>query len=346
MKFVKNSRIKVTAAMMALAMGASGPLSSAAHAEPAACPNIAPLRSVTGQKFYVDKAGSVSDPKLVEANEELQRPIMSLLGFVEKIVDRQSPEESQKRPHSAAETTCVSGLLESWARAGALTDVPANTQGRVERVLYAVGLTVVALKLEAAGIPVGRQTKQWLVKLNGLVREDYKNFLNNNIYFWSGAGSAAVALLAGDHRARSYQGAVWRQAMRAISDTGTLSAELDRGKRALIYHQYALSALLTLREAREALGIKTSKQDNDRLRLLADMVGGALCNPAALGNAAKEPAQEKPGDWGFRAISVIGADLTGPDWVKCGIKPPHVNDPKMGGNWSRTKEAFQAAARR
>jgi poly(beta-D-mannuronate) lyase len=344
MKITKINRKKTTAAIMALTAGAM--MSCTARAETASCPNIAPLRSVTGQFFYVDKAGSIPDPKLEAANEELQRPIVLLLGHIEKIIDRQSPSEAHKHPHPQAETACISGMLDSWARAGALTDTPANTTGRVARVLYALGLTVVALKLEAAGIPVAPPTKQWLVKLNGLVREDYKNYLHNNIYFWSGAGSAAVALLAGDHRARAYQGVVWREAMRAISDRGMLTAELDRGKRSLVYHQYALSALLTLREVREALGFKTSEQDNRRLKLLADMIGGALCDPSALGKAAKEPAQEKPGDWGFRAISIIGTDLTGPDWTKCGIKPPHVNDPKMGGNWSRTKEAIHAAAKR
>ena len=110
--------------------------------------------------------------------------------------------------------------------------------------------------------------------------------------------------------------------LQSIND-GTIDGEMARGQRALIYHGNSFSNTLILRAARETLGYDVTQEDHERLALLANMIGHALCDPHDLERKAGA-VQEKVGDWFYRVPS-ISAPIY---WTMSGLaaaisKPPY-----------------------
>ena len=142
-----------------------------------------------------------------------------------------------------------------------------------------------------------------------------------------------------------FQDETWKYAMSAIRDDGYLDSELARGSRALVYHQYALSALVTLREIRRALGLNPTQAEQRKLKLLADAIGKALCHPEEMSRAASAASQEKPGEWGFREIAAYGKDLMSPDWVSCGVPVRNYFDINNGGDQTKNVAVLRALSK-
>jgi poly(beta-D-mannuronate) lyase len=317
----------------------------ACAAEPktqAACPSYPPVINVQGATFYVDPKGSKVDHAAEQENNDRQAPVFSFLSYIFESVDG-APSYSKIADLSPA---CANTLLEAWAKAGALrTTNDANgaysRQGGIDRQSMIRSFVIVALKLKQNGQTLGPDVVPWLGRLvDDNNRSWQKNNLRGNLYYWSGATAAAYALLSGDPASLAFQNQVWADAMAAIRPDGTLPSELTRGSRALIYHQYALSALLTLRAARQALHATQTPEDARKLRLLADRVGASLCHPEQMAALAHVAQEEMPGEWGYREIAAFGGDLLGPDWSRCGVKVQNFIDQGNGGDQRRTRAMF------
>jgi poly(beta-D-mannuronate) lyase len=313
----------------------------------AGCPNYQPVLNVQGTTFYADAKGSQVDHAAEQANNDAQAPILDVLTYASEAVDGK-PAFSKLKDVTPA---CADALLENWAKAGAMrTTNDANggysRQGGIDRQALLRGFVIVALKLRSSGQALGPDVVPWLGRL---VTDNDRNWqkitLRGNLYFWAGATAASYALLAHDPQALAFQNEVWANAMSQIQKDGYLEAELARGARALIYHQYALSALLTLRDARRALHLPDRPADTQKLRLLADRVGQSLCHPEQMAARAHAPQEEMPGEWGFREIAADGGDLMNADWQRCGVPVKNPIDINNGGNQYKTHAMFAALAR-
>jgi poly(beta-D-mannuronate) lyase len=311
-------------------------LSLAAGAAEAACPSFAVVDRIEGAKFYADEAGSVVDPQAQRRNEELQAPVRKMLGFVETALDT----AEARSPAS----DCAFEIIQQWAGQRALLDPPASTQGQVERARFAIGLNVIALKLKRFDYPLGNGILGWLKDLNDAVMTYFEKGTNRaNLYMWSGVAAASFALLGADVRSTAYENSVWRGSIAEISADGFLPRELTRAHRALIYHQYAFSALLMLRQIRLALGQHESESDRAALRRLAVRISSSLCDPSAMA-AASGATQEMPNHTAFRVPAVFGGGLLDANWGKCGSTPPHHNDVNLGGRLDLTARLLREPA--
>jgi hypothetical protein len=187
-----------------------------------------------------------------------------------------------------------------------------------------------------------------LAWLRSLIRANmisYERATNRgNLRIWSAAAAALYALIESDANALHFQDRIWREAMAAIHNDGTIDVEVARSHRALIYHMFSLSATLVLRSARTALGPPETADDKHRLRLLADMIGRTLCDPREMERTAKA-TQEVPGDWAYRVPIGYGFDLLNGDWSRCGRPKADLSDPTSGGNARHSVDVLSRLAR-
>jgi poly(beta-D-mannuronate) lyase len=302
----------------------------------AACPTFAVVDRVDGATFYADKAGSVVDPRAQRRNEELQAPVRKMLGYVETSFDA----ANDKSPV----TDCAVNIIRQWATERALLNPPVSTQGRIERARFVIGLNIIALKLRKLEYPLGNTVLSWLKDLNYAVMDYFEKGTNRaNLYIWSGVGAVSFALLTGDRVAAVYEDKVWRASIADITADGFLPKELTRAHRALIYHQYAFSALLMLREMRLALGESESASDRGALHRLAARISSSLCDPRQMA-AMSGATQEMPDQTAFRVPDTFGDGLLDGNWAECGVTPPHFNDVNLGGRLDLTARLLETLA--
>jgi hypothetical protein len=313
---------------------------SAAWAQEA-CPVIAPIARLESAPIYLDRQGSVPDKQVEQANERGVAGLRSLYEAMGRAADGRDP------------AGCARQLERAWAKADALMAKPATGAGDVERVMAAVALNGLAVRARAGGAPVDPEVTAWLGRLTAKVRAAYSRdslagtpYYRNNVFFWSGVAQGLHAAASGDASFRASSDQVWRDAMERIDADGYVAPELARAGRSLIYHQFALSALLVLRATREALGLPIPERDEERLSRLADTIGRGLCDSSEFDrrSVSKTP-QEKPGEWGARVASVFGEDMLGADWRRCGVWPKGLVDIKLGGDLVKLRDALAAARR-
>jgi poly(beta-D-mannuronate) lyase len=306
-----------------------------AEAEPT-CPSFASVSRVDGIPFYADKAGSVVDPEAQHQNEAIQAPILKMLLYIETALD--------SKDGRSPSTDCAFAIIEGWAESRAMTERPKTFEGSVRRQGYTIGLNVVALKLKSLGYLVTDPMRLWLRGLVNSITDMYReNNLRNNLYAWSGVATASYALIAPYPRAIEYENKVWRDSIAEITADGFLPKELTRSHRALIYHQYAFSALLMLRQMRLALGDSESAGDRAALQRLADRISSNLCDPRQM-TAASGATQEMPDQTAYRVPDTFGDGLLDASWAKCGITPPHFNDVNLGGRLDLTARLLERLA--
>lgn len=310
------------------------------RAEADRCPSFAPVMYLELVGIYTDPAQSVVDPQAEQKNAEVTRSVDDFMRYVEKAVD------AGGKPNEAV-LACAYGAYKSWALAGALTGEPPkyNRDGAAKRAQYIVGLNVLALKFKAAGSPVDGPILSWLRALNYKNMDAYLRGTNRgNLYAWSGAAAAAFGLLDHDRKALDYQDQVWRHTIAEIRDDGTIDGEMARGRRALIYHMFSLSATLMLQEARRALGYHDEPAEIARVKLLADQIGRSLCDSRRL-EERTHASQEIPGDWAYRIPIGFGDGILDADWVRCGRPNADLADPTLGGNARESAAVFKKSMR-
>ncbi|HLY57367.1 MAG TPA: alginate lyase family protein [Stellaceae bacterium] len=290
------------------------------------CPEPAVPSRVEGEAFYSDVQGSIVD------QDKLRRDMAMIAPLRAFVTEASSRADSPDRDDRA----CAARLMESWARGGALLEAPRSFEATRERQRFAIALNIVALKLHAAGVD-SAPLLDWLGRLNHAVIADFdKRNQVDNLFVWSGVAASSYALLAHDDDAARYAAMVWTQAIGLIRPDGTIASELARGRRALVYHAYELSALLVLRAFREAAGDHANPEDIAALRRLSDRVVEALCDPADMARAAGSPQQEPVPPTELSPIVAFAGDLGDARIRRCGSPDIPAADPVMGGNLMRT----------
>jgi len=290
------------------------------------CPNDPPLAQVEAVPIYSDAKGSVVDADNLRLHEQ---QILPLRNFV---TDASSRADSDDR----GERECALRMMRDWAKTGAMAQPPADFNGLRELERFTISLNIIALKLRADGLDIA-PLLDWLGTLNHTVIQRFENRnMVDNLDVWSGVAAASFALLSGDDVARRHEDTVWKQGIAAIRPDGFVNSELRRGARALSYHVYDLSALLTLNAFRSALGEPISAQDRAALARLVDRVGSSLCEPSAMTAAAGGMTQEKVRPIVFAPIAAFAGNFADARMRSCGASDIPITDPILGGDLNKT----------
>jgi poly(beta-D-mannuronate) lyase len=294
------------------------------------CPSHTPISTVVAQDFYSDKNGSVVDQTKLAANLNLIKDLRSFVTDVALRLDTEGDVKGQQ---------CAYGLMVQWAQARALLQPPSNFAGIRERERFVISLNIAALKLKSRGFPTQHSIIGWLSDLNHMVKYDFsKRGTADNLFAWSGVASATFVVLERDLELLSYSDEVWRRSLQQIRGDGFVDTELRRAGRALLYHQYNLSALLMMRAFREAAGKHAALEEDQVLRRLADQVARGLCDPKPISAAAGGYAQQRPSAADFRITHIFGTSIVDGRFERCGIRSPGMDDPILGGRLDRTRE--------
>lgn len=301
------------------------------------CQTFAPVLSVPGENWYSDKAGSIVDHAALMRHQEDIKPLRSYVSNLVQLLDS---------GQDASKFGCARQNLREWAAANALLEKPANFAGTRERLRFTTTIDFVLLRMKADNQPVEESVRHWLREVNESIADDYgKRGLYDNQRIWSGVAAETAALAVDSPKLTAYSNDVWQHAIAGISENGAITTEVRRQSRALLYHAYYLSALLYLREAREATGIKTTSKEAEAIRHLYMLVRAGTCEPKAFAtatglNIAQNPAPE---DQDISSIAALAPDMAA-SAPSCQQSPATTYYPLLGGDLQVIKQAIKKAA--
>lgn len=283
------------------------------------CAFVKPELKVEGQSFYTDEAGSIIDDSRLKQYLARIRNLRFFVTELSRGVDNQRGQ-------------CAIGLLSEWAEANAMLQRPDNFQGIRERQRFAISLNLVVLKLRHEHtIPSG--VLNWLTCLNQQVLKDFdRRHTVDNLFVWSGVGAASFQLIQPSAQFDAYAANVWRLSTAQIQNDGTIPSEQRRASRSVLYHNYYLTALVLLRELRQANGDRPTPEQAEAVNRLTNYLQKALCN--------LRKDQIAPPPWEMRVIAAFGTS-TEQNVLRCTTQPPNDNDPMYGGHLHRLKEILK-----
>jgi poly(beta-D-mannuronate) lyase len=309
----------------------------AAHAD--GCPDEPAVPRVDSTKFYSDAKGSVVAADKAHERNQLIQPLRTF------VTDASARADSADH----AEQECALQMMLVWAKGKSMEEAPADIAGEHDRQLFAISLNIITLKLRAAGLKID-PLLGWLGEVNRDVTGyfEHRNQVStaahrpdagwapvDNLYVWSGVNAASYAVLHDDRDARRYEDKVWGGAIEAIGPDGYLESELRRGARALTYHVYDLSAILTMLAFRQALSEPVTPTERAAITRLVERVGSALCDPSAMAAKAGNVTQEKVVPLVFSPGHTLAPDFSNEQIRSCLPNIP-TTDPMFGGNLENT----------
>jgi poly(beta-D-mannuronate) lyase len=238
-----------------------------------------PVADVLGYKYYVDAQLSVADPELFAKNEASLRPVRDFLAGVTSLADAAVNGDADAGARALA-------WLQAWSQADAMGG-EINQQGGYEKEWTLGGLALAYLKVRDAGIAAGAEASSiepWFVRMARSVQPAYDDpqarHHRNNHAHWVGVAVAASAVAAGDHELFRWGAAKFDVGAEQITAEGTLPLEMERGKRALHYHLFALTPLVFLAEIGAANGVDLYGSRGGALHRLARRCVEGLRDPS------------------------------------------------------------------
>ncbi len=193
---------------------------------------------------------------------------------------------------------CLLNLLASWADRGAL--LAFDYEGNHGQAWYAIqwatataGLAYSIVRAEPS-LSDGqrREVEDWLAAVVTKQIGHPGNPLSccNNHHYWRGLQAAIVGVVAGDDRLFQYGIRAYRAALTSMNPDGSLPHEMDRGKRALHYQNFAILPLVFIAEiaARQGYDLYGVEIDGRDIHLAVGFLLRAIEDPAVLSRYTSE----------------------------------------------------------
>lgn len=221
-----------------------------------------------------------------ESEKKFKEDIKPIGKFLSKTVrySNKYVESGGKKTHAAQ---CALLWLETWAKAGALTDVrndkSYNTVGK-----YIAGMAIAYLEIrDVPGLDAKskKTVEAWLATMAKDLAEFHdatpgSTSSRNNHRYWSGLGIAAAGVAANDQKLFDWGMEAARVGLRQVKKDGTLPLEMNRKNRARDYHVYALTPLVMLAEMGKANGVDLYAEEDGALKRLANLVLATFDDPS------------------------------------------------------------------
>lgn len=291
-----------------------------------------PVIEMRAFDVYADRSASVVDPMKSAANDAAVKPV-SIFAY-------HLAEATDARPMGAARANCAAQALRNWATAAALLNAKDPPSIRV-LARYTIGFNLTVIKLRAAGFDVDPDVVRWLHDLSRAAVAGYPIKQGvANLDVWSGVNAASFLLLEPDAALKEHAITEWKLGVSQVASDGSLTSEMKRGKRALLYHQYYLSALLMLNEILPKVGYSPLDVEKAALRRLGKFVAAALCDPSSI-KARTGLDQETPPPYQFAIVDAFGRDDVGTEWRTCVKLPETLRDAGSGGSMIVVREALK-----
>jgi poly(beta-D-mannuronate) lyase len=254
----------------------------------------APVVDLAVQSRYVkDGKSETIDESAEAAYQERLAPIQGFANDVSKIADVYATAAAPVP--DAAQSACR--WLDAWAKAGALQ----NAQTDQAHAVIAWEVATIANAWwrvrddETIEVGAKESIDRWLAGLAASTRAHFaegqdKRSRNNNHFYWAGWSNLCVAFAVQDAASLAFARRAYAHACKRISPAGILPLELERGSRALQYHNFALAPLVLTGHVLQRNGFEVGVfADGSPLSRLADATLAGIADPSAFQALAGKP---------------------------------------------------------
>ncbi len=231
-----------------------------------------------------------------EANRTFKKQMKPIRAFSQQLVKRANRYTLRG---GIADAQCTLSWLDAWAQGKALSQMD-NPNAEFERAQTLAGLSIALLQVAPAVRNDARfaTVVRWMTDLAtstnaffDATRDRLKGSRNNHAY-WVALASASVAALADDKALLDWSVQTYHRGVCGATAQGALPLELERGKKALEYHLFALNALVPVAAFAEANDIPAYDMCDGALRKIVNFTLKSIHDPAAIAlatNKAQEP---------------------------------------------------------
>lgn len=244
----------------------------------------APVVKLAMESKYA--VGDEESAQIDQARDERYRAQLQPIQFYTSELTKLADKYAQMKPAPVEVALRAGSWMDAWAQAGALTQ-PTTDQGRVVAGWETIPVALSWVKIrDARGVSgYGRSIEPWLRGLGAQTRQaattvpDERSRNNNHLY-WAGWSNLSVAMATGDGAAADFARGVLAKAQGQVAANGSLPLELERGPRALQYHNYSLGPLMLMATTFAANGEPSAFAPGSPLMRLADLTLRGLDDPS------------------------------------------------------------------
>ncbi len=242
--------------------------------------------------------GPLHDTVAPEAEAEAVAQMAPVRAFAQAVVKMANRYTSTGNPSTAR---CVLTWLHAWADDHALTGIKDhNAEFERGATLGGLSLALIQVSPAVAADPRYPAVAKWMHALadSGIQYFDSTERLQgsrNNHRYWAALGAAGTALVTGDRRLLDWSIETYKKAVCSATPEGGLPLELQRGKKALDYHLFALDALTPIAAIAETNGIDAFGFCDGAFHRVVRFSLTSLANPAAIARMAGYPQDSYPG---------------------------------------------------
>lgn len=289
-------------ATLALLLTLTVCLPAAARQECPATPP--PVREVKSANIY-GSGGDLRRGVDVNSSKErarLVKPVSDYMQLVAQLADEAVEQRSD------ASGRCLIDSLKLWAAQSALLDEPNNEAARKELIWNTAGIALAYLRVRHLASPAeAAMIEAWIsVLAQGVVGRYGRSARHDNVFFWTGLVAAAAASTTGNVSLWTDAERIHEVALREVDSRGALPLELERGRRALAYHNFALVPLMVTDTLRDRAGRPASPYSRDALARLARFTQTGMRNPAELA-AIAGATQDRPNNRNYSVWAYLAA---------------------------------------
>lgn len=257
-----------------------------ARASARPCPAVPPPVTGFAPGSKYGRSGASRDQVDTEADKAFEEAMKPLRAFSRDIVKMANDYHRTGRTSAA---DCTARHLAAWARADALAGPQTHTAWfKLATTLSGLSLAYVQVRpgLEGQGADQ-RLIEAWLNRRGHDVAQYFETLKTprssrNNHRGWAGLAAATTAVASGDRALLAKAAESFRVAVCQATPTGALPMEIERGRKALEYHLYALAALVTLAEIGERNGLPLHKECGGALGRVAAFTLDAIAEPGRI----------------------------------------------------------------
>ncbi len=258
------------------------------------CPAApSPMQSLDLASKYGDD-GPERDDIDEEAEKAFETAMEPLRDYAALVVRQANRFTGSGRSGDAG---CAIGLLEAWAKAGALANPKTKTAiFKLATTLSALSTAWLQVRMMAEP-PARREIDQWLSARATLVRilmdaSKARSMATGNHRAWAGYGAAVTGVATGREDLLAWGEESYMRIVCGAEESGALPTEMRRGKKARDYHLFALAPLVMLAETAAANGRDLYAACGGKLHTILAFTITALDDPTAI--AAEAGAEQMP----------------------------------------------------
>jgi poly(beta-D-mannuronate) lyase len=248
-----------------------------------ACPAIQHLSpDLTTNRFYSDSKSSIIDPVKWKEYVATAGPYKNLGQVVVDAAD------AYRTTGSREAARCAIDHMVAAAKDGVFTGKMSSGQAYYVQG-WVIGAAAIAyLKVRDSGLITHAESKEilpWIVSVvhqtmhrYDVRREKGTGDAANNHLYWAGVEVAAAGIAANNRKLFDWGMATYQVGVAQIQPDGSLPREMQRGRRALHYHLYAVAPLVYLAEFGEDNGLHLYAERDHALKKLVVLSTNGLVN--------------------------------------------------------------------